>query len=78
MKSTGQIIGESDLEYRRYLQNLVKGQVKFIQSLEETATRLPHMAQQLSEVIADNRLTLEEYQVRLRGELNRALSSKKN
>jgi len=78
LKSTGQIIGESDLQYRRYLQNLVNGQSKFIISLEETAESLPNMAQQLSEVIADNRLILEEYQVRLRGELNRALSSKKD
>lgn len=78
MKTTGQIIGESDGEYRKYLQNLVNGQKLFIAALEDTAQRIPSMAQEIAGLIADNNKTLVEYQARLRRELSRALSSKKD
>jgi len=78
LKSFGQVIGESDGSYRNYLSRLVSSQVQFIRTLEDTAERLPQTAQYISEVITDNKLVLEEYQVRLKAEYQRALSSKKD
>lgn len=78
MKTTGQIIGESDGDYRKYLQKLVLGQKLFIEELEKISEQRPNIAQELSEVIAENVEVLKEYQERLKGELNRALSSKKD
>jgi len=78
LKTTGQIIGESDGDYRKYLQGLIDGQKSFIIALEKAAQSRPNLTQEISSILASNVEMLEEYQARLKGELNRALSSKKD
>jgi hypothetical protein len=73
-----QLINETDLEYRQYLRDLISGQKKFIASLEGITERLPQLTQEVAEILKTNIADLEVNQVRLRKELNRALSDKKD
>lgn len=65
---------ETPKDYRAYLTNLASSQREFIATLEKVAKEKPQLAQEIAQVIADNKQQLKETNERLRGEFHRELS----
>lgn len=72
--ATSKLFSETPKDYRAYLTDLASSQRAFIATLDKVAKEKPQLAQEIAQVVTDNKHQLKETNERLRGELRRELS----